>query len=182
VSEEDRDLISAARLGDMAAFLRIYERYKSDVLTLASALLGHADGAEDVLHDVFVSLAEGLPHRQPPVNLKGYLLTSAANRVRDSYRRAKREPEALDEADPVASAKADDPAALAADSEQARHLWNSVLSLPDEQRDVVALKIYGGLTFKEVAERTGTPMNTVQSRYRYALDKLRAMLQQEDVQ
>jgi len=166
----------------MGAFLRIYERYKSDVLTLAAALLGHRDGAEDVLHDVFVSLAEGLPRRQPPVNLKGYLLTSAANRVRDTYRRARREPGALDEAVPVADPKADDPAALVAEGERARHLWNSVLSLPEEQRDVVAFKIYGGLTFKEVAERTRAPMNTVQSRYRYALEKLRQMLQQENVQ
>jgi RNA polymerase sigma-70 factor (ECF subfamily) len=182
VSEEDWDLISAARSGDMAAFLRIYERYKSDVLTLAAALLGHKDGAEDVLHDVFVSLAEGLPHRQPPVNLKGYLLTSAANRVRDGFRRSKREARYQGEA--VSSDPSGDgsPAALAAESDRAQFLWRSVLSLPEEQREVIALKVYGGLTFKEVAERTGTPMNTVQSRYRYALEKLRATLQQEDVQ
>ncbi len=82
----------------MSAFLAIYERYKRDVLTLSAALLGRRDGAEDVLHDVFVSLAEGLRHRQPPKNLKGYLLTAAANRVRDTFRKAKREPED----DPVA--------------------------------------------------------------------------------
>jgi len=166
----------------MAAFLAIYERYKRDVLTLSVALLGRRDGAEDVLHDVFVGLAEALPHRQPPQNLKGYLLTAAANRVRDGYRRAKREPGQLDEAVPLAASKIGNPATLVAESEQAEHLWQSVLSLPDEQRDVVALKIYGGLTFREVAERTHTSINTVQSRYRYALKKLRQMLQQEGVQ
>jgi RNA polymerase sigma-70 factor (ECF subfamily) len=174
----------------MAALLTIYERYKSDVLTLAAALLGHRDGAEDVLHDVFVSLAEGLHRRQPPVNLKGYLLTSAANRVRDGFRRSKRDARHQEEdfgelSRAAASSEPSgdgSPAALAAESDRAQFLWRSVLSLPEEQREVVALKVYGGLTFKEVAERTGTPMNTVQSRYRYALEKLRQMLQQEDVQ
>jgi len=166
----------------MSAFRAIYERHKRDVLTLSAALLGRRDGAEDVLHDVFVSLAEGLPHRRPPGNLKGYLLTAAANRVRDRYRRAKREPGPLDEAAPVAASATGNPAALAAEGERAEHLWRCVLSLPDEQRDVVAFKIYGGLTFREVAERTQTSINTVQSRFRYALEKLRQMLQQEDVQ
>jgi len=166
----------------MSAFLAIYERYKRDVLTLASALLGRRDGAEDVLHDVFVSLAEGLRHRQPPKNLKGYLLTAAANRVRDRFRKGKRGPGPLDEAVTLAASAPGNPAALAAESEQAEHLWKCVLSLPDEQRDVVAFKIYGGLTFREVAERTSSSINTVQSRYRYALEKLRQMLQQEGVQ
>jgi len=173
----------------MAAFLKIYERYKRDVLTLSAALLGGRDGAEDVLHDVFLSLAEGLRHRQPPKNLKGYLLTSAANRVRDRFRRAKREPGQLDESASLPASKPGNPATLVAESEQAEHLWNSVLSLPDEQRDAIAFKVYGGLTFREVAERTGTSINTVQSRYRYGLEKLRQMLQssmdsheQEDAQ
>jgi len=166
----------------MAAFLAIYERYKRDVLTLSAALLGRRDGADDVLHDVFVSLAEALPHGQPVENLKGYLLTAAANRVRDRYRRAKRAAGPLDEAVPLPASKPGNPATLAAESEQAQHLWQSVLSLPDQQRDVVALKIYGGFTFREVAERTHASINTVQSRYRYALKKLRQMLQQEGVQ
>jgi RNA polymerase sigma-70 factor (ECF subfamily) len=166
----------------MAAFLTIYERYKRDVLTLAAALLGHRDGAEDVLQDVFVSLAQGLPRRQPPENLKGYLLTSAANRVRDRFRRSKREARHLEEAVCPDPSNDGSPATLVAESDRAQFLWRSVLSLPDEQRDVVALKIYGGLTFKEVAERTGTSINTVQSRHRYTLEKLRQMLRQEDVQ
>ena len=166
----------------MSAFLAIYERYKSDVLTLSAALLGRRDGAEDVLHDVFVSLAEGLRHRQPPKNLKGYLLTAAANRVRDGFRKAKRHPGPLHEAPPLEASKPGNPATLALESERSERLWNSVRSLPGEQRDVVALKIYGGLTCREGAERTSTSMNTVQSRYRYGLEKLRQMLQQEDVQ
>ncbi len=161
----------------MSAFLAIYERYKRDVLTLSAALLGRRDGAEDVLHDVFVSLAEGLRHRQPPKNLKGYLLTAAANRVRDRFRKAKREPGPLHEVAPLEASKPGNPATLVAESERTERLWKCVLSLPGEQRDVVAFRIYGGLTFREVAERTSSSINTVQSRYRYGLEKLRQMLQ-----
>jgi len=166
----------------MTAFQVIYDRHKRDVLTLSAALLGHRDGAEDVLHDVFISLAEGLRHRRPPKNLKGYLLTAAANRVRDSFRRATRAPGPIAGAASVPDPKPGNPATLAADSERADFLWQSVLSLPDGQRDAVALKIYGGLTFREVADRTGASINTVQSRYRYALEKLRRTLQQEGAQ
>ncbi len=182
MTDEDSQLVVQARTGDMSAFLAIYERYKRDVLTLSAALLGRRDGAEDVLHDVFVSLAEGLRHRQPPKNLKGYLLTAAANRVRDRFRRAKREPGPLHEAVSLEASKPGNPATLVAESERTERVWKCVLSLPDEQRDVVAFKIYGGLTFREVAERTRTSINTVQSRYRYGLEKLRQMLQQEGVQ
>ena len=61
------------------------------------------------------------------------------------------------------------------DRERARLLQDALGQLPAEQRDVVTLKIWGGLTFAEIAEALDIPANTAASRYRYALDALREL-------
>ncbi len=62
------------------------------------------------------------------------------------------------------------------DRENARLLEHAVLDLPPEQREVVTLRIWGGLTFAEIAQATGDTTNTVASRYRYALHNLHRVL------
>jgi RNA polymerase sigma-70 factor (ECF subfamily) len=62
------------------------------------------------------------------------------------------------------------------DRETQRILVEAVKSLPSNYREVVTLKVWGGLTFQEIAEITGVPLNTAASRYRYALDELRQNL------
>jgi RNA polymerase sigma-70 factor, ECF subfamily len=60
--------------------------------------------------------------------------------------------------------------------ETQRLLELAVINLPENYREVVSLKIWGGLTFLQIAEITGVPLNTAASRYRYALDELRQHL------
>jgi RNA polymerase sigma-70 factor, ECF subfamily len=60
--------------------------------------------------------------------------------------------------------------------ETQRLLENAVNALPPNYREVVSLKVWGGLTFAQIAETTGVPLNTAASRYRYALDELRTNL------
>lgn len=62
------------------------------------------------------------------------------------------------------------------DRENARMLEHAVLDLPQEQREVVTLRIWGGLTFAEIAQTTGETTNTIASRYRYALHNLQRVL------
>ena len=64
-------------------------------------------------------------------------------------------------------------------SEEFDRLRDAVLSLPYEQREVLALRVYGQLTFKDIAVAQKLSIKTVQSRYRYALDKLRFLLDGE---
>jgi RNA polymerase sigma-70 factor (ECF subfamily) len=61
-------------------------------------------------------------------------------------------------------------------SEQFRRVSGAMAELPVEQREVVTLHLYGGLPFREIAERQKASIKTIQSRYRYALDKLRSQL------
>ena len=81
--------------------------------------------------------------------------------------------------EPALPVDADDPSDAAARNEEAQQLWHAVGELPPEQRTVVALHIYGGLTFREIACSEGIPENTAQSRYRYAIEKLQRLLEEK---
>jgi RNA polymerase sigma factor (sigma-70 family) len=70
-----------------------------------------------------------------------------------------------------------DPVKELIDREEGKRLLEALLELPYDQREVVTLHLHGGLKFRQIAERRGASINTVQSRYRHALEKLRAILQ-----
>ena len=85
---EDRLLIWKCKQGSRAAFRRIYEKYEGDLRILAANLLDDKTAAEDVVHDVFISLLRVADRFELRSSLAGYLKTSVANRARD-YRRKK---------------------------------------------------------------------------------------------
>lgn len=171
----------AARLqrGDRDAFRETYDRYKRDLLALASTMLGQEDHAWDVLHDVFLSLARNAPRLSPESNLRGYLMTAAANRARDILAKRLRGTVAVAAAAHSRRKESADPHALAEAGEEASDLRKTLLSLSEDQRTVVALRIYAGMSFREIADRCAIPENTAQSRYRYALERLRQRFMKE---
>jgi RNA polymerase sigma-70 factor (ECF subfamily) len=173
-------LIAGLRAGDPQAFKQVYLRYKNDVLALASVMLGRQDGSLDLLHDVFIALARNTHNLTPDSNLKGYLLTAAANRARDCLAKRGNDPAAMETLADLPSANTDDPTQTAAKNEEADRLKQHVTSLPHEQRTVVALHIYAGLSLKEIATQEHISENTAQSRYRYALEKLRRQLRGDE--
>ena len=83
---EDKWLIWKLKHGSCNALQLIYEKYKNDLLALAIALSNDKKSAEDIVHDVFVAFAQLASKLQLKDSLKGYLLTSVANRVRNSGR------------------------------------------------------------------------------------------------
>jgi len=164
--------------GSRRALAHIYEKYEGYLLTLATALLNDVNSAEDVLHDFFVSFAQSADSLKLEGSLKGYLATCVANRTRDSIRARQQGPDALDESIQIRSnTKGPEPAAMYSEQLQ---LLNSALSrLPYEQREVVILYLRGGMKFRQIAKSQNVSINTVQSRYRYGLEKLRMLLDGE---
>jgi RNA polymerase sigma-70 factor (ECF subfamily) len=164
--------------GSDAALTRIYEKYLGPMLTLAMGLLNDASVAEDVVQDVFVSFAQSRRNFRVRGSLSGYLATSVVNRVRDRRRRQGRR-----------AARAPDPVEREHESlrpeqrvlldEQAKLLNDAVAELPDEQREVVLLRLKADMKFRDIAELQETTTNTVLSRYRYGLEKLRSTLDGE---
>ena len=176
---EDKLLIWKFNRGNRNALRGIYEKYKDDLVTLAAALLNDVSSAEDVVHDVFVSFIESSRKFRLTGTLKGYLSTCVANsaRNRNKARRTHRSI-ALEEAKPaVADSNSLEFGAIF--GEELHHLSRALGQLPYEQREVVILHTYSGMKFKAIAGQQSVSINTVQGRYRYALDKLRSMLNGE---
>lgn len=176
---EDKLFIWKINRGNRNVLRGIYEKYKDDLVTLAAALLNDVSSAEDVVHDVFVSFIKSSPRFRLTGTLKGYLATCVANNARNKNKAGQRRNNiALDDAGPTV-AGSNSPEFRAIFGEELRQLSWALGQLPYEQREVLILHTYSGLKFKAIAVQQNVSINTVQGRYRYALDKLRSMLNGE---
>jgi len=172
---EDNILVWKFNRGSKDALRRIYEKYKDDLLGLAITLLRDRSLAEDVVHDVFVSFAGTVGSFHLSGTLKGYLSTCVANSARDRNRlRSPRNTElGVIEA---AGSNSEGPIENAIEIEESGELQDLLARLPYEQREVIVLHLHHEMRFREIAKALGISINTVQSRYRYGLYKLRSIL------
>jgi len=176
---EDKRLIWQSRQGRREALRRVYEKYHVDLLKLAVVLTGEASAAQDVVHDVFVKFAQSVRGLSLTGSLKGYLVVSTVNRVRDYRRDRQRHNEQSLEKASAAPALTRPPEQWAILSEQLERLSQAMAQLPYEQREAVALHVQAGLTFRGIARRQNTSTSTAQGRYRYGIEKLRSLLNGE---
>ncbi|MFC1764391.1 RNA polymerase sigma factor [Planctomycetota bacterium] len=176
---EDWLLIVRFNRKDGDAFRRIYLKYRSDLLKVAGALLSDQGAAEDVLHDVFMNFARQAGSFRLRSRLKAYLAICVANRARDVNRRERqRRTSGLDAVEEPVSPQPG-PAHPLVERERAERLAAALALLPFEQREVIVLHLQQGLRFREIARLQALSPNTVMSRYRYALEKLRSSLNGE---
>ena len=175
---EDRLLIWKLKLGSRDALRRIYEKYAGFLLTLATALLNDVNSAEDVVHDFFVSFAQSSEKLRLNGSFKWYLATCVTNRARDRLRARQLQTVGLDQADSIYS-DANEPESVAVCNEELQQLCVAMEQLPYEQREVVLLHTKGEMKFRQIAKLQSVSIKTVQSRYRYGLDKLRSLLNSE---
>jgi RNA polymerase sigma factor (sigma-70 family) len=172
---EDNILVWKFNRGSKDALRRIYEKYKDDLLGLAITLLRDRSLAEDVVHDVFVSFASTVGSFHLSGSLKSYLSTCVANRARDRNRlRSLRNEEAYF-VEAVGSSS-DGPIENAIGIEESGELQDLLAQLPYEQREVIVLHLHHEMRFREIAKALDISINTVQSRYRYGLNKLRSIV------
>jgi RNA polymerase sigma-70 factor (ECF subfamily) len=176
---EDRLLLWKFKHGSRDAFRAIYEKYAGDMLTLAGNLLDDKVGAEDIVQDVFIKFVESVGTFRLTGSLKSYLATCVANRSRDCIRRRIRQRNAVANQAEKTPAGTKSTVRLAICSEQLQKLSDAMTELPYEQREAIALRIHGNLRFRQIAELQKVSTKTVQSRYRYGLDKLRSILNGE---
>jgi RNA polymerase sigma factor (sigma-70 family) len=175
---EDRLLILRFKRGSKNALSRIYEKYVAFLVTLAAALLNDVNTAEDIVHDFFVVFAQSAERLRLDGSLKSYLATCVANRVRDEMRARRRQSVGPDEA---LSTRSDSrgPELAAVCGEELQQLAEAMAQLPYEQREVMILHLQGGMKFTQIARLESVSVNTIRSRYRYGLNKLRSMLNTE---
>jgi RNA polymerase sigma-70 factor (ECF subfamily) len=146
---------------------RLYDRHGASLYRYAVMVLADPATAADVVQTVFVSL---LKQRAKPEFDEQYLRRATRNECFSALRKRRRD--LLAAAGPIldaVDARSDRPHERLA-------LERALRELPAEQREVVHLKAFEGMTFQEIADVTNQSTNTVASRYRYAIEKLRGLL------
>jgi RNA polymerase sigma factor (sigma-70 family) len=136
-----------------------------------------AADVDDVLQDVFSRLVEANRLLMPIEQVTGWLFTVARNRITDLFRKNRDEEEDLD-LDELLASDDTEPDALFAQRELVDELEAAIAELPEEQRAVFVAHELEGRSFKSIAEETGVGINTLLSRKRYAVLRLRERLKQ----
>lgn len=174
------DLAAALAAGDERALADLYDAHAAAVYSLALRITRNPADAQDVTQDVFVQAWRSASRFDASRgNLAAWLLMMARTRALDRLRRERRRPADLTGPDdfdriPDALPGVDLVAATKQEADRARA---ALASLPAEQREVVELAYFEGLTHSEIAARTSQPLGTVKTRIRSAMQELRATLQ-----
>jgi RNA polymerase sigma-70 factor (ECF subfamily) len=146
---------------------RLYERHGPALMAYACTLVADAASAEDIVHGVFVKLLNG--SAVTVGTPAAYLYRAVRNQALNARRNGRREAR-LEEINHLCFTH------QGANREAAVALQQALADLPEEQREVVVMRIWSGMTLEEVATATEVSLSTAASRYRYALEKLRHRL------
>jgi len=186
--KEERVLSSDTKVSDQALLERIagrdahaladlYDRFAPVALALAARILGDRSEAEDVLQVVFTRVWQEAGRYDPTKGsaaswLLAWVRNGAIDRLRrrDALRRA-----ALHTADQAPAGHVDDPSHLDASAERDR-VARAVAELPPDQRQVIELAYFEGMSQTQIAQRLGEPLGTVKTRIRLGMNKLRQAL------
>jgi RNA polymerase sigma-70 factor, ECF subfamily len=165
-------LLTALAAGDAEAFDELYDRVAGRLYRAALAMLNSREDAEDAVQEVFVALVRSRKRLNAVRELDAYLFTSLR---RAAGRCAARRPRGQFASESLIHEAAARPERGEQDG-FAEDLQHAIGGLSDEQREVIALKINGQLTFAQIGAAMRTSGNTAASRYRYALKRLRELL------
>jgi RNA polymerase sigma-70 factor (ECF subfamily) len=195
---DDRELmLRFARTGDERAFEVLYQRHNAPLQRYCERMLRVPSAAEDVVHETWTRLVEKADRYEPTAKFNTFLYCIARNLAIDRLRALERRPEGNGEPE-VEQAGTHSPFARRtpgpvnphrtsfperdAGRMRLRELLDEALSqLPDNQREVFVLHHEGELSLQEIADVLGQPRETVKSRYRYALGKIRDALPLDDL-
>ena len=171
----DEDLMVMYRDGDASAFEILYHRHKGPIYRYILRHCGNAADAEELFQDVWMKLIHARERYEVSAKFTTYLYRIAHNHVIDHFRKAKSgiHEDCGEEPDAVPAPRNNQPELRVELGQQARSLLDAVAALPAEQRQVFLLKEEGGMNIREIAEVLGVNAETVKSRMRYALKKLR---------
>jgi RNA polymerase sigma-70 factor (ECF subfamily) len=181
----DEALMLAYRAGDAGAFDALYERHKGAVFRYLRRQTASVAVAEELFQDVWLRLIDARGSYEPRAKFTTWLFTIAHNRLMDHFRSASRaalRSYADDEA-ALAEVPSDDPPpeALLDRRQVAARLLTALQALPAAQREAFLLQQESEMSLEEIAAATGVNRETVKSRLRYGIAKLRAHLGESDL-
>ena len=176
VGMDESALIELARNGDREAFGRLVQLHRDAVYRFAARWLADPDQALDVAQDVFVRAFDGLKNYRGDSRFRTWLFSITVNAARSVARRQKRRGEIrLDTGADFPDFRTP-PDAKAARADAFARAARELAELPEKQRGAVSLRIYEGLSFKEIGEIIGCSEGSARVNYHHGIQKLRETL------
>jgi RNA polymerase sigma-70 factor, ECF subfamily len=179
-AESDEVLMRRYQRGDEQAFRQLYERHRASLLRFARRLSAEIGDSEEIAQETWMAVIQGRERYRPQARFVTYLFSIARRRTMDRWRKLGRapplEPDA-EELDRQTAPTTHEPEFHAATVALRADLMTAVESLPIMQREAFLLRAEGSLTLEEIGAVTGTSRETAKSRLRYALNRLRIMLE-----
>ena len=184
----DQKLLNSYLSGDQRAISKLIERYSRRVRDYINMMVKDRDVADDIFQETFIKAVRVIDDGRYTDNGKflSWILRIAHNQVIDHFR-AQKQSRQVTEAEAgydvlgtlrFAERTVEDELVSSQIENDVRRL---VELLPDEQREVVMMRYYGGLSFKEIAEQTDVSINTALGRMRYALINLRKLIDEKQL-
>ena len=182
----DEELAALAAGGDTEVFNQLVVRWERPIFALAYRTLGHEEDARDVCQDAFLRAFRAIKGFKGEAKFSSWLYRIALNLCRDWVRKQHRTPVAQlsDEAeleqriDQAVSLPRETVEELIVRRDLGRAVEQLMATLPPEQRTVIVLKEYHGLTFQEIADLQECPLSTVKTRLYQGLSVLRRQLEE----
>ena len=184
----DEELVARSVSGDTDSFNQLVVRWERPIYSLAYRVLGHEENARDVCQEAFLRAFRGLKGFKGQAKFSSWLYRITFNLCRDWMRRERRvalmqAPEGVDPVEPaVADTTAESSEDLVIRRDLGRMVSKAMMVLTVEQRTVIILKEYHGLTFQEIADLVECPLSTVKTRLYQGLSVLRRHLEPSGVQ
>ena len=180
-SRRDADVIRRIRAGDRAAFLEFYDRYAPLLLSVATRVLGDRREAEDVLQDVCTQIWQKSTGYDAQLgSLSSWAVTLTRNKAIDRVRATSRRRRLAEEMAQSSEQLEESPGASANEllygRERAQRIRTALDELAADQRQVIELAFFAGLSQSEIAARLAQPLGTVKARIRRGMLKLREQL------
>jgi RNA polymerase sigma-70 factor, ECF subfamily len=183
LAPSDEELVAAFQAGDASAFDLLVSRWDRKIQGAIYRVVGASEDSRDLCQEVFLKAYRALGGFKQEARFSSWLYQIALNACRDRLRRRRgRTQVSLDDlADGEREPLQRGPSALDLVEAQdlARAVAAAMATLPEEQREVIALKEYQGLTFVEIAETLDVPVSTVKTRLYRGLGLLRQQLERQ---
>lgn len=183
MTQPDSALIERIMTGDEGALSALYDRYSGMLYAMLLRILKDTGAAEEVLQDLFLQLWRGAARFDASRgSLAAWLLVIGRNRALSRLRGKQRRefvPDGSEGFSLEAVPSSEDLEDEAARMQLMNRLREAMAALPAEQREAVELAYFEGMTQSEIAERTGSPLGTVKSRVRAAMQSLKQLFDDE---
>ncbi|MEW5951141.1 MAG: RNA polymerase sigma factor [Elusimicrobiota bacterium] len=185
MQKDDDKLIEEYLKGDERAFKELFERYKTKLYPYLISLCLDKDLAEDIFQETFVKISEKLPSYKKENKFSSWIFTIARNIFLDKKKSAKEKflnsslafENSEDEVSPQDYlSESGNPHSFLEAENKAKALSAAMEKLSEEQREIIALRHFAGLSFKEISENLNIPIGTALARFSRGLDKLRESL------